>query len=55
MTNKPARKSYKKRHPSQLKVTRSIAMKIEHWNRLDALRGDRARGVYLAEQLDKKP
>ena len=54
MTNKPARKPYKKRHPSQLKVTRSVAMKSEHWDKLDKLRGDRARGVYIVEQLNKK-
>lgn len=52
MPAKPAKKrQYKRRDPSTLKQTSSIAMFAWQWDKLDLMRGDKARGVFIAEKL----
>ena len=53
MPAKPAKKrQYKRRDPSTLKQTSSIAMFAWQWDKLDLLRGKKARGVFIAQALD---
>lgn len=52
MPAKPAKKrQYKRRDPSTLKVSKTVAMYEWQWERFDSLRGRTARGKFLAAKL----
>lgn len=50
---KPAKTGRKAIDRARKKISRTIAMRPAEWAELDAMRGKKARGVFVAEQLNQ--